>query len=118
MPDLSAFASDLDLKTFPACHQFFRTGDDGDVMYVVVSGAAEITLRGTSLEVVDAGGIFGEMALIDHRERSADVTSLTEVEVAAIDQEHFLFLVRTHPNFALDVMKIMTQRLRHFDDLI
>lgn len=42
----------------------------------------------------------------------------TDVKVSAIDQKRFLYLVRNHPFFALEVMKIMADRLRKFDDLI
>ena len=56
--------------------------------------------------------------LIDHRERSADVTAKTDVKVSAIDQKRFLYLVRNHPFFALEVMKIMADRLRKFDDML
>jgi CRP/FNR family transcriptional regulator, cyclic AMP receptor protein len=118
MADLSLFASDLDAKEFPAGHRFFAVGEQGETMYVVSQGEVEITLRGKVLETVYPGGIFGEMALIDHRERSADVTAKSDVRVSAIDQKRFLYLVRNHPFFALEVMKIMTDRLRRFDDLL
>jgi CRP-like cAMP-binding protein len=87
-------------------------------MYVVTEGEVEISLRGRVLETVHAGGIFGELALIDHKQRSAEVDAKTPVSVAAIDQEYFLDLVRNHPNFALEVMRIMSERLRHLDDLL
>ena len=116
--DLSMFAHDLDAQTLPAGHRFFAVGDQGEIMYVVIEGEVEIKLRGKLLETVVAGGIFGELALIDHRERSADVTAKTEVKVSAIDQKHFLYLVRNHPFFALEVMKIMADRLRKFDDML
>ncbi len=112
------FASDLDAQHYPAGHRFFTTGDHGEIMYVVTEGEVEITLRGKVLETVYAGGIFGEMALIDHKERSADVAAKTDVQVSSIDQKRFLYLVRNHPFFALEVMKIMTDRLRKFDDLL
>jgi CRP-like cAMP-binding protein len=116
--DLSIFASDPDAEVFPAGHRFFTTGDPGEVMYVVLAGEVDIVLRGKVLESVQPGGIFGEMALIDHRERSADVIAKTDVRVAAIDQKRFLYLVRNHPFFALEVMKVMTDRLRRFDDML
>jgi CRP-like cAMP-binding protein len=117
--DLSMFASDLDAKQYPAGHRFITVGDEGDdVMYVVTEGEVEITLRGKVLETVSAGGIFGELALIDHRERSADVAAKTDVKVSTIDQKRFLYLIRNHPFFALEVMKIMADRLRKFDELL
>jgi CRP-like cAMP-binding protein len=118
LADLSIFASDPDTEEHPAGFRFFTTGDHGEVMYVVLSGAVDIVIRGKILETVMPGGIFGEMALIDHRERSADVIAKTDVKVAGIDQTRFLYLVRNHPFFALEVMKIMTDRLRKFDDML
>ena len=118
MPDLSIFASDSDGAIFPAGHRFCSTGEPGDSMYVVLAGEVDVILRGKVLENIRAGGIFGEMALIDHLERSADAVAKTDVRVAAIDQKRFLYLVRNHPFFALEVMKVMTDRLRRFDDLL
>ncbi len=118
MPDLSMFVNDGDVQSFPAGHHFFTVGDTGDDMWVVLEGVVEINLRGRLLEEVTAGGVFGEMALIDHRERSADVVAKTDVRVAPIDQKRFLYLIRNHPFFAIEVMKIMTDRLRRFDDLL
>jgi CRP-like cAMP-binding protein len=116
--DLSIFANDSDTEDLPAGHRFFTAGEPGDHMYVVLAGEVEIVLRDKVLETVHSGGIFGEMALIDHRERSADVIAKTGVKVSKIDQKRFLYLVRNHPFFALEVMKVMTDRLRHFDDLL
>jgi len=118
MADLSLFASDLDAQHYPAGHKFMEVGDHGDFMFVVTEGEIEISLRGKILETVHSGGIFGELALIDHRERSADVIAKTDVKVSSIDQKRFLYLVRNHPFFALEVMKVMADRLRHFDDLL
>jgi CRP-like cAMP-binding protein len=118
MPDLSMFVNDGDVASFPVGHHFFTVGDMGDQMWVVLEGAVEITLRGRLLEEVGPGGVFGEMALIDHRERSANVIAKSEVRAAPIDQKRFLYLIRNHPFFAIEVMKIMTDRLRHFDDLL
>jgi CRP/FNR family cyclic AMP-dependent transcriptional regulator len=115
MPELSIFSKDPSKGNFPAGHRFFSFGERGELMYVVVSGEVEITLRGKLLETVGPGGLFGEMALIDHHERSADVIAKTDVEVALIDQKRFLYLVSHHPFFAVEVMKVMAFRLRRFD---
>jgi CRP/FNR family transcriptional regulator, cyclic AMP receptor protein len=112
------FANDLDAQQYAAGHRFFSNGDHGESMYVVVEGDVDVVLRGKVLETVHTGGIFGELALIDHRERSADVIAKTDVKVSMIDQKRFMYLIRNHPFFALEVMKIMADRLRRFDDLL
>ncbi|MGA7571329.1 MAG: cyclic nucleotide-binding domain-containing protein [Candidatus Aquilonibacter sp.] len=116
MPDLSIFANDSDTQRLPAGHRFFAAGESGEEMYVVLSGDVEISLRGKVLETVHAGGIFGEMALIDRQQRSADVIAKTDVKVAVIDRKRFLFLLTRNPYFAIEVMTVMTERLRRFDD--
>jgi len=103
---------------YRAGHRFFETGDHGDAMYVVTSGEVEITLRGRLLEIVRAGGVFGEMAIIDDRERSAEAVAKTNVRVVVIDQQRFLFLTRNDPMFALRIMKMITSRLRRLNSLL
>jgi CRP-like cAMP-binding protein len=118
MADLAEIVHEGLAQHVPAGHHFFRAGDHGDVMYVVTSGEVEIVLRGKVLETVHAGGVFGEMALIDHRERSADVIAKTDAGVVLVDGERFRYLVRNDPFFALEVMKIMADRLRRLDALL
>jgi len=117
MVDLQTVSADV-TQIFPAGHRFFSTGDHGEVMYVVTSGEVEIVLRGKVLETVPAGSIFGEMAIIDDRERSAEAVAKTEVKVVVIDQSRFIYLTRSDPYFALRVMKIITSRLRKLDALL
>lgn len=112
MPDLSMFGSTVGTHKFPAGHRFFAQGDPGDVMYVVISGDVQVTVNEKIVETVRTGGIFGEMAIIDNRERSAAARAITPVEVAQINQQQFLYLIRTHPLFSIEVMNVMADRLR------
>jgi CRP/FNR family transcriptional regulator, cyclic AMP receptor protein len=118
MPDLSMFANSADTKDYPAGHRFFTEGDAGDAMYVVVSGEVEIRIRDWLVETIGVGGIFGEMALIDNRERSAEARAKSPVKVATIDQQQFLFLLQTHPHFSIEVMHVMSDRLRLLNEII
>lgn len=112
MPDLTMFGNSTNAQKFPAGHQFFAAGDPGDVMYVVLAGEVEVVINEKIVETVRAGGIFGEMALIDNRERSAAARARTPVEVAAIDQKRFISLIGIHPFFSIEVMNVMADRLR------
>jgi len=105
-------------QLFPAGYRFFSTGDHGQVMFVVTGGEVEIRLRDRVLETVTAGSIFGEMAIIDDRERSAEAVAKTDVKVVIIDQARFIHLTRNDPYFALKVMKIITARLRKLDAML
>jgi len=118
LSDFSRFAHDGKNEHVPAGQYFFRSGEQGDEMFVVTSGEVEIIVGDTLVETVHPGGMFGEMALIDHRERSADVIAKTDADVVVIDTERFRALVASDPSFALEVMKIMVDRLRRLDALL
>lgn len=93
----------------------FREGDHGEVMYVFVSGEAEIEMSGLQLEVCKSGDIVGELACIDGSPRSATVTARTDCEFAVLDKKRFRFLVGENPEFALDVMRVIARRLKQCD---
>ena len=112
MADLSMFANSANIMKYPAGHTFFSAGDEGDAMYVVLNGEVEIVINDKIVETVRSGGIFGEMALIDNSPRSASARAKTPVEVATIDQTHFIALLATHPFFSIEVMNVMADRLR------
>ncbi len=81
--------------------------------------ASIIARRGDRhLETLGPDGIFGEMALIDDSPRSATVVALTDVTLAPIKENQFLFLVQNTPFFALSVMRVLASRLRRQNKLI
>ena len=90
----------------------FKEGEQADEFFVVVRGKVEIRSGNRSFETVDRNGIFGEMALIDDSPRSATVVALTDVTVAPIQEQQFLFMVEHTPFFALRVMRVLASRLR------
>ena len=61
---------------------------------------------------IGAGGVFGEMALIESGVRSAKAVARTDCALVPIDERRFSFLFQQTPQFALQVMKIMAERLR------
>ncbi len=90
----------------------FHEGDDGDCMYVVLEGKVQITSGRKKLSVLEKGDIFGDMALIDNSSRSANVTAITDCRIASIDAYAFRFLIQKVPDFALDMLMIMANRIR------
>lgn len=90
----------------------FTEGESGSEMFLVKSGAVDIRRGNRTLETVEAGGIFGEMALIDGSPRSADAIAHTDAEIFPVSTRQFEFLVSEAPYFATSVMSVMAQRLR------
>jgi CRP/FNR family transcriptional regulator, cyclic AMP receptor protein len=91
----------------------FREGDEARCLYVVKSGTLRVMSGSTVYETVRAGGIVGEMAILEaEMPRSANVIAGTHAELAAIDLDKFLELVSNTPSFALTVMRVIARRLR------
>jgi CRP/FNR family transcriptional regulator, cyclic AMP receptor protein len=110
------FDKDQQTQSFPAGHAVFREGDAGDHMFAVLEGSVDLVIHGTTVETVEASGVFGEMALIEEKPRVATALVKTSAKLVSIDKKRFMFLVQQNPYFALQLMKVMAQRLRRMDE--
>lgn len=117
--DLLEFFGDWkDVVEYPAKTVIFSERDTADVMYVILSGEIELTLRGEPLGAEGAGGIIGEMAMINSSLRSATATTVTKVRLARLDGNKFREIVNKNTEFALHVMAVLANRLRAVDNYI
>ncbi|MCB1956472.1 MAG: cyclic nucleotide-binding domain-containing protein [Rhodocyclaceae bacterium] len=104
------------LVSLPAHEILFSEGEAADVTYLLVSGQAELLVMGQTIEVAGPGAFLGELALIEpDQPRPMSVRAVTECHVARIDQRRFEEIVARYPQFAVDLMKVMAQRLRRAD---
>ena len=110
------FDQDESAISVAAGQVIFRVGAPTDLMYAVISGRVEIVIHDQVVETVEAGGIFGEMALIEDRPRNATATVIADARLVAIDRKRFLFLVQQNPYFSIQLMTIMAGRLRRMDE--
>jgi CRP/FNR family transcriptional regulator, cyclic AMP receptor protein len=106
------------IRSFKAGEIIFRHGDPAEELYIVKSGKVEIRLGNRLLDTLSELSIFGEMALIDHSPRSATVVAATDATIVPVDEKQFLFLVSRTPHFALNVMRVLAQRLRTTNSVI
>jgi CRP-like cAMP-binding protein len=95
-----------------------REGQSGAFMYVVKSGRVSISIRDNIVEYVNAGGTFGEMALVDQSARTATVTAETECVLLSIDRTALLEAVKVKPAFAMAMLRAITERLRFMNSLL
>lgn len=109
---MDIFRNEPDRVTYPASYEIIQDGEPGDYMHARLEGKAEIRKGSTLLEKVTPGGFFGELALIDNSPRNASVAATSEVKLARIDQKRFLILVHSTPFFAVQVLKVLADRLR------
>ena len=90
----------------------FRQGEPGEHMYCVKSGKVQLTVDDAIVETLGPGGIFGEMALLEDEPRSATALALTTCELIKVDKERFEYLMGLTPFFVIQIMRVMTHRLR------
>jgi CRP-like cAMP-binding protein len=113
---LGLFASETEVVTLAPGETLFEKGEPGRLMYVVKTGSLQIIDGNHFYETVSAGGIVGEMALVDGSVRSATVRASEPSIVIPISERRFLFLVQEIPYFAIRVMRVMTARLRAMNE--
>lgn len=113
---INLFNSDPNTETFAAGQPVFREGEPGEHMFAVVSGSVDIMIHGKIMETVEAGGVFGEMALVEDQPRVATTIARTNAALVRIDRKRFLFLVQQTPFFSIQLMAIMAERLRKMNE--
>jgi len=113
---INLFKHSKDVVDVAAGHALFREGEPGDTMFVVLDGAVEVVHEDRVVETIGAGGLIGELALIDTAPRSASAIAVTPCRLAQVGKREFMFLVQEHPTFALQVMSVMAERLRRAND--
>jgi len=107
----------------PQNTRLFRQGDTGDAMYLIESGRVRISIHDhdkqeLTLAELAQGDFFGEMSLIDGRQRSADARVIEDAQLAVLSRDAFLRFVRTNPDVALKMLSALTDRLRRTDELL
>ena len=114
---IEIFRNEADTLAIPAGEVIFSEGDtDGVAMYVVVEGEVDLLVKGRLVESLGPGGVLGEMALLDKVPRSASAVAKTACKLVEINEKRFKFLVQQTPNFALQMMRVIADRLRRMDD--
>jgi CRP/FNR family cyclic AMP-dependent transcriptional regulator len=101
----------------------FAKGDPGNSLYAVCAGTVKISVpsadgKDAVFNLVGEGEIFGEIALLDGRPRTADATAMADCELMVIERRDFLDLVRSQPEIALKLMEVLCARLRHTSEQV
>ena len=87
-------------------------GDPGAHCYVVLEGSANVYVSGEFVAAVDAGSTIGEMALVDHRPRTATVVAATDMTLLRFEAKAFRKLLDEMPKASERVMTLLHARLR------
>src|SRR5262245_10007295 len=96
----------------------FSKGDQGTCLYAVCTGQVKITVpsgegKDAVFNLIGPGQIFGEIALLDGGQRTADAVAARDSELLIIDRRDFIPLVQREPESAIKLIEILCSRLRH-----
>lgn len=109
--ELSTLFGSRQPQEFPEKKVIMREGEPGGFMYVVLSGRIAVQVRNTIVGHVEAGGMIGEMALVDRSSRAASAIAETDSKLLALNRDDFLSLVKSNPRFAVSLLKAVALRL-------
>jgi CRP-like cAMP-binding protein len=112
------FRHDPEFITLNSGEVLFRKGEVGDSMFVMIEGKAEISIDGIFFEQMESGSFVGEMAVIDGSPRFATVTAQSKCKFVIVNKQRFQFLIDETPGFAIEVMKVMSSRLKRADQRV
>ena len=96
----------------------FRKGDPGTSLYAVCTGTVKISVpsvdgKDAVFNVMNAGDIFGEIAILDGGPRTADAIAITDCELMKIERRNFMPLIREHADMAEKIIEVLCARLRN-----
>ena len=101
----------------------FQKGDPGTSMMAVLEGRVRISAysedgREIILNMVDPGQLFGEIALLDGKERSADATAMGKTQLLILDRRDFLPFLEQNPKIAVQLIEVLCSRLRRTSEMV
>ena len=110
------------LERYTAGQMLFKKGDPGTSLMAILAGRVKIsTLSADGEEVVlnilGPGQVFGEIALLDGKARTADATAIETSELVALDRGDFLPFLEQHSEIATRLIAVLCERLRWVSDI-
>jgi hypothetical protein len=109
-----------ELKSFSRGQPIIRQGEAGNAMYVLISGTADVVINSADqprrVRELKRGDVCGEMGLLRHHERTADVIATEDVEVMAMDERFLSRVQQRYPRIGskvfLNIAKVLSDRLQ------
>jgi CRP/FNR family cyclic AMP-dependent transcriptional regulator len=120
--DLNALLSRARVEHYPAGHKIFEKGAPGRSMMAILRGSVKISAPSMSRELVltilQPGEVFGEIALLDGHERTADAVAVADCELLVLDRREFIPFLERRPDVGMQLLRIFCHRLRHTDEQV
>ncbi len=115
---LAGLGGHLHRRTFRKGTIIFHKDQAGDALYIVESGRVRIFLptpagEELTVDVAGPGDVFGELALLDGRPRSASAEAQEDTVTFTISREEFQGVLMQTPQLAAALVELLSSRLRH-----
>ena len=122
-PIIDRIGSYMKIRKIPRGTTIFNKGDPGTGLFGILNGSVKISVasadgRDIVLNILQAGEIFGEIALLDGRPRTADATAMSDCELMVIERRDFIQFLRSQPDMTLKFIEILCARLRHTSEQV
>ena len=101
----------------------FAKGDPGSGLMGVLAGTVKVSVASADgkdivLNLFHEGEVFGEIALLDGRPRTADATAMSDCELVVIERRDFVPFLSSHPDVMLKFIEILCSRLRRTSEQV
>jgi CRP/FNR family transcriptional regulator, cyclic AMP receptor protein len=116
--DLDNLLARARVEDYPAGRRIFEKGSPGRSMMAILRGSVRISAPSASAQrelvftTLQAGEIFGEIAILDGQPRTADATAVTDCELLVLDRREFVPFLERRPEVSLQLLKVLCHRLR------
>ncbi|HVO43049.1 MAG TPA: DUF1003 domain-containing protein [Aggregatilineales bacterium] len=121
--ELAELSAHIDEDSFATGQAVFKAGDPGDEMHIVLSGKIQVFVtdddaQAVAIAEIGPGEFVGELSLLDNEPRSATAVAQEPTRTFVIDRDDLLRLFRHKPEAALDILAILSNRIRQTDVLV
>lgn len=114
--EIDSIVEDCEVLTLEKGDYIFREGDEGDEIYLILSGGAFVQKGDVKFVELKKGDLFGEMVLLDERKRTADIVSTNYTDVLVLSYEVIFGLFKKNPKIfsllMLNLCRLLAKRLK------
>jgi CRP-like cAMP-binding protein len=110
--ELRSLEKQMKTVTHPAGHEIVVKGENGVGFMVILDGTVTVSTVQGKARKLGPGDSFGEMALLDHEGRSANIKADKDVSLATIPEWSFKPFLKEHPEVAYRMLQLLSKRIR------
>lgn len=115
--EVDALIRNAQVERHPAGHEIYAKGSSGQSLMAILRGSVKLSsLSEDGKEVVfnilSAGQIFGEMAVLDGEVRSADAVAMTDCELLLVNRRELLPILQNRADLCMILLKVLSRRVR------